>query len=641
MVRVALRYTRALLVVMVLLATAASQVAAQFGRTKERLQLEAPKSLVLGSDASVRVRYRAAPDLQAQLFSNVGNLSAAIRGADGSWSADYTPPSTRYPQIAIIALVSRDGRQLAWTRIALHGTASVELRSDPHVQVHVRVAAAEFGPVTTDANGRAAIAVVVPPGIDHAVSSATDALGNVRTQDIPLNVPAITPLLAVCPAEDASDFLVFAARPDGTEASATALVAHASTVEVQGIAEPEPGLYRVGFEIPDGTGAGALAKFSANVQDHGSAAVSCELALPLERPERIQVALNRARYVADDNEPLIVHIEPHYRGARDPAPLAITLSVSVGELAQTSLNTREAVDIVWTLPRAFGGKTTAILTVDGDLEQETELALMSAAPKTISLTLGAERLPADGISTTTLHVEARDAYDNPARVTKLSVQALGSVSDWTDHESGGYEATYRAPLDTGRSDRIVVRDEIAQIEAVRTLHWIDQTDQLSVGARLGVITNFARVTGPLLVAQVAYRLPLLQRRLRVSAAAGYYQSGVTVATSIADTSLHVSVRAIPVLLHVEYSFLFGQFEVAPLLGGGVLAVSSQLDSSATGDYHETGVVPLWAAGATGAMALGPGHLLLELAYWSAVLDRTAVSGNVAGANISAGYAFTL
>lgn len=619
--------------------SASQHTQAQAPRARERSVLEAPKTLVLGTDSTAKLRYRARPELQAKLFTNIGSIGPAKQSPDGFWEAEYFPPSTRYPQIAIIALVSRNGGQVTWTRIALHGTATVELRSDPHVQVRARVGSAEFGPVTTDAAGRAALAVVVPPGSDHAVSSATDALGNVRNQDIPLHVPVITPLLSVCPVDDASDFLVFAARPDGTAAGATPLAAQASIVEVTGISEPESGVYRVGFTIPQGVRAGELAHFSVALQGKNVAAVGCDLALPLERPDHIDVQLDRTRHTANQTEPVHVRIVPKYRGSREPAPITLTLTAGLGELSQGEVNARDATELTWTLPHDFGGRTRASMHVAGDHEQELTIELVAGEPHQLTLTADQDHIQPDGISGTTLHLVARDAYGNPTRVSKLSSRAQGSLSEWHMSAPGHYDASYRAPLATGGKDMVLVHEAKHKLQATRTLYWLDAGGHITVGARVGYLTNFARVAGPLFVAQAGYRLPLLQRRLRISAAAGYYQSDMSVPSNV--ERIDVNVQGIPLLLRVEYSFLWGRFEFAPMLGGGTLIAASKLSSASTGTSREHAVVPLWAAGAIAAMFLGPGRVVLELAYESARLNGNAVSGNAAGANITLGYDFIL
>ena len=70
------------------------------------LGLEGPERLVLGQDESAVVRYRANDGETIQLSVNVGSLSEPTANGRGEFEAIYTPPQTKFPQVAIVAAIN-------------------------------------------------------------------------------------------------------------------------------------------------------------------------------------------------------------------------------------------------------------------------------------------------------------------------------------------------------------------------------------------------------------------------------------------------------------------------------------------------------------------------------------------------------
>lgn len=605
------------------------------------LRIEAPAKLVLGAEREVELRIHAPSPLTAAVTTNIGSLSEPEPSGPDEWRVRYTPPVTRYPQVAIFALVSADGAQLAWTRMALHGSATVELRSDPHVQVSVKVGDTTFGPVTTNARGTAAVAVVVPPGVTHAASTAKDALGNERVGSIPLDVPAITPLLSVCPPQDARDFLVFAARADAEPAPDLSLRAEASTVTAGQISVAQPGVYRVALQVPNAVKAGERAQLSAAIAGKPASVSRCELAVPLERPERIDVELSRARFSASETEPIEVRLVPHYPGVREKAAFTVALQADLGTLSDTSVSAREPVAVRWQLPQQLAGHSDVRLRLTGDLRRTLVLPLTAASLDTLSMEVSKARLPADGRSSAQLRVQARDAFGNPVRGARLELQALGSVDELQERAPGEYEATYRAPLGQAGEDRIVARDPDSGKKAQARIVLWSGSGRLWLAARVGYIENFARVAGPLAQLELGYRLPLLRERLSLSLLVGYYQSSTHVSSSAGGPTVRTELWAVPMQLRVHYAVPVGAVDLTPLLGGGALAAASKLSSTTVGSVREGHLVPMFTGGLAASLGLGPGRVALELAYELAVLHGDSVRGSAAGAHLSLGYTLPL
>jgi hypothetical protein len=186
-----------------------------------------------------------------------------------------------------------------------------------------------------------------------------------------------------------------------------------------------------------------------------------------------------------------------------------------------------------------------------------------------------------------------------------------------------------------------VRDDASGLSAEASLELVSGNGPIALAARAGYLTNLARVSGPLLVVSLGYRLPVWREHVRLSALAGYYTSQASVPTDSTAEKLDVGLRAVPMMLRAEFAFRLGALQLSPLLGAGVLSALSQLSSAATGAYRDHSFLPLLAAGANAGLAWGPGQVSLELSYWAAALDAQIVTGNAGGANVSMGYELPL
>src|SRR5207247_2239970 len=130
--------------------------------------LRAPARMLLGVGGSASISLRAPPGPPPRLAASLGVVSTPTVGPDGRLHATYTP-SGRASGFAIVSAVGEGGAPIDWIVIALHGRPQVEVRSRSDTVVRVRVAGIDYGPVRTDATGVAALAVLVPPGVESAV----------------------------------------------------------------------------------------------------------------------------------------------------------------------------------------------------------------------------------------------------------------------------------------------------------------------------------------------------------------------------------------------------------------------------------------------------------------------------------------
>ena len=247
-----------------------------------------PAMLQLGQDAEATLDIKAST-AQPRVFANVGTLGGLRRVGAERWQVTYHVPEQRYPQLAVIGVVSADGSQFGSTSIALYGSARVEIQSEPEVLVEVRVGQTSYGPTTTDRAGHAEVAVTVPPGVDSAISVATDALGNQKEQQIPLGVPPLPRVLAVCGANNGREVLAFVVDRRGLPARGAALIATAPDLRLERIAEVGPGVYRIAFAMNPQirASAGQTHTFDIALKDEAESSYPCECTTLVEAPTSV------------------------------------------------------------------------------------------------------------------------------------------------------------------------------------------------------------------------------------------------------------------------------------------------------------------------------------------------------------------
>lgn len=181
---------------------------------------------------------------ELELFTNSGGIELLRADGPGRWRLRYELPSEKYPGVALIAAQGAAAHQFASLRIELMGYPTVDIRSEPSVSIVVQAESARFGPVVTDARGRARLEIAVPPGVSEVTTLATDQRGNVREGRLALEPPPFSRLLAVCaPRESAVYVLAVNERGNpGGRAEFHVQAEGASTARPRALA---PGLFRV------------------------------------------------------------------------------------------------------------------------------------------------------------------------------------------------------------------------------------------------------------------------------------------------------------------------------------------------------------------------------------------------------------
>jgi hypothetical protein len=123
-----------------------------------------PPWLDLGEAGTARLRVRGAA-APPRLSASAGRIADLQPDGDG-YVATFVPPPEPWPQLALV--VAFDGERHGVLAIPLYGHGVAQVETRPGTDVSVTIGDRTFGPVRTGADGRAAVPVLVAPGVTEA-----------------------------------------------------------------------------------------------------------------------------------------------------------------------------------------------------------------------------------------------------------------------------------------------------------------------------------------------------------------------------------------------------------------------------------------------------------------------------------------
>lgn len=183
------------------LAAALALAAAAPARGASLVVQEGP--VVLGKTESCTVVIQtddpaAGDETPLRLSVNVGSFSEPVRLGPGRYRAVYSPPATRFPQVALVAAWRETGpdARVDFLRLPLLGVARLPVTARPGARVRVRVGSETFGPAVADRSGRAVVPVVVPPGVTQGQILLKEKRGAEVVRSIPVEAPPYNRLTA-------------------------------------------------------------------------------------------------------------------------------------------------------------------------------------------------------------------------------------------------------------------------------------------------------------------------------------------------------------------------------------------------------------------------------------------------------------
>ncbi len=625
------------------IAASSSSVEAQRKpRGKSVPKLQAPQKLVLGAEKSVVIRLKnAVPG--ASFYTNVGRIVSTTETTKGLESL-YEPPTTTFPQVAIIAAISPDHSLLEWVVLPLHGQAKIRIQSIQRANVVAKVGGQTFGPVLTNAAGSATLQVVVPPGLQEVALTTTDRLGSVSKSSTALNAPDFARVLALCPQGDADNLLLFATNASGAPLKG-AKIKLESKVALGETTMLRPGLYAA--PIPAGSAQGSQAfEVEASLAESPSFKSKCQGKRPGALPSAMRVRLAETSYTAGSRGSVQLTVELDYKDEQRRRKPILEVETTLGRVSSLIRESETEFVGTWTLPDSFEGLERASVTIrsqgQAKLNTTRDLQLKAGPSSTLNLRATSKTLNADGASKTTVIATLKDSFGNGVAGTPPKGEGAETLGAFTPtKEAGRYVAVYQSPRSySAKNVALIVREPSTGLESNLSIALVPSKKRFVTDLRLGYTTNNGIVKAPNGSLAFALRLPLGKHYGVVGAHVGLFRSSSTEATDD-GSNLRLQVLGTPIMATLAYERVLRHFALYGGGGGGVVYSRTKLSSMNTGSRTVVKFV-FGGGGFLGArLPLGPGHLVSQVSYWTAPIDDQGVSGDLMGLAFEAGYGFDL
>jgi hypothetical protein len=542
-------------------------------------------------------------------------------------------PPGRAPRAIAVALLDGEGEGAAF--FPLGGGTRLHLESKRGSSLSVRVAGALFGPVRAP-EGKATLAVLVPPGERIGVVRAVDRLGNAREVPIDLETPELPRLAVVASAAQVVAggelrVAIALAAPDGAPAESAAVRAAADRGSLDALAARGAGLWVARYRAPSAPGSDRIA---VDVRGDPSAG---GVELPIEvvpgPPAQISLELPQAPVRAGEEVAVRAGVRDAAGNALSGVPLEASLA---GAAARVSWNGATA-SVLAAVPQRLPPGAAVELSVRSG-ESARAVARIEARPADASTAeLSAE--PAQRRAR--VRALVRDRFGNPLGASGFALSASGaSVGPVHLTASGAAEADLDAAPRARAAEasivaggRVLARTRIAFEPPPEA--WL-----LFARAEGGGMSNGGALQAPRLGAALGLRRGFgpLEGAVLLGLDALWYRDQVEADVAGAQRPVwrHLFALGIPLLLRAR-------LPIARRWGAAVEAgaVPTFARTSATSDVSGTerlvSLRPGVRARATIDFSFGRGRIVLGASWGSAHLVAGPLRGEIEGRSLFVGY----
>lgn len=429
--------------------------------TSRQLSVAAnPTTITLGQDRTASVSLNlAGGDRQAlagvdvRAAVTVGTLENVTNLGGGQFSALYTAPSTPYPQVLLITAVDKrdPGRTFGSAAVPLQGKADFPVQVGANSRVILKIAGREFGPIQADAQGRARVPIIVPPGAGTATKTEIAADGKVTEEPLDLKIPesrrlAMFPTATAVPADGRLGIpvRVLVVTPDGKPDENAVL---AMTATAGSLSQPKhegAGVYVATFTPPT-SNANTQVTLTVTLPS-GSTVQSDSTTLNLVpvRPAKVALSSEPATLAATaDGFKVFAKVtapDGQGLGAR-----AVTFNVNGGKV-------KEVKDL-----RNGDYQATFATTGTGPVELSASVATASTGNPFAHVLLvpGKDRIANDGVSPLLLTVATVDDYGYPVGNVPVNLRLLGGDGNIPSSATTGADGTVQVYYTAGRKAQAV------------------------------------------------------------------------------------------------------------------------------------------------------------------------------------------
>ncbi len=413
-----------------------------------------PEEITLGQDDFVTIKVQVPSEFaQDKLMLNVstGTVEDLVSLGNGQFSARYIPPTKKtYPHIAVFTLSDLTNPELkSHLVLKQKGKANFAVNTNPNSNVIIRIDDRDFGPVQTDASGKAAVPIVAPPGQPEAkliVITNEQRKEELLDLRIPKNVPRlnILPTFQDIPADGFTKHTLYAyvATAKGEPDTRATMTCKATLGECGPVEPLGDGYYSMEYTSPL-KNEKATERIQLMLEDPSGDIVDSEsfTLLPVLPGE---VALRAAETVLPKNIPafgLTIQVKDNENHGLEDRNLIIMANGAKMNKSPVSLGS---------------GDYTVKLTPISDNPIEVTTAVKGSAsnnpPFGIAMRPNYDRLPNDGISSSLLSFMVYDRFGQPVANQPLSFEIEGDGQLPNQSKSNGAglaQVTYTAGTRSG------------------------------------------------------------------------------------------------------------------------------------------------------------------------------------------------
>lgn len=591
-----------------------------------------PERPVLGADTPVVLTIEAPEGAtDVRVFATRGQVAELTTLGPGRLQALYVPPVERFPQLAVLVVQANTpaGVVHGWRVMPLLGQGSASVKTRPNAPVTITVGPTRFGPVIADAQGRARIPIVVPPG------------GEARHggKRVDLNLPAVgTAFAAVdrgsAPADRATVAWVylFALEADGSPRKATRFGLKADRGTAEPVTRLSEGVFVTRWTVPPGLP--GQASLSATLDDELRPSIDVVLKLNAGPASRFELTTSSEVVAAAEGSVLDVEVRST-DAVNNPAEAQLSVDSALGK-----------VGLVERAPGRYG----AALPLGPGFEGRTELTLRAlaagheapVASRTIRLSAAAaariELSPSevvvspDGRQAVTFQLAVSDRFGNPVNEPMPVLTWAGTQPTIEARAPGHFEARL-VPEPVNEGQETTLTAQAGEVNTSARVRLKPQTKRLTLGARAGVFSNARDVLAPSLGAQVAgwmgpFALTAQLHFLTFGSAPSEVAPEFSGATQVLSTTVGLSWR-------------FLRRTTWQLWADANAGVAVMTNTSALGPapvLEEARAVFTGRLCVSGGYRLGPGLVVLglSLAYFHDP-GLHSLQGSLVGAGLEGGY----
>jgi hypothetical protein len=408
------------------------------------------------------------PTNKLLIASSAGTINDVVTLGDGNYSVRYTPPTKElYPHIALFTLAdANDPSNVETFVLKQNGKTNLPINTKPNSNVIIKIEDKDFGPVQTDDRGKASVPIIVPPGVSKVkLITITDGKRTEEPLDlkIPNNVQRINffPITGslVADGKTSTTLYLYASTADGKPDISANIIFKSNNGTFGNLQTISDGLYSVTY-----TANSSNSKDSDTIQailqsETGDNIDMFDVSLIPEIPENVTV---KSEVDSLQKNAKSFNLVTTLKNAENKG--MTNRGISFAANGAKIIQTKELGngDYITKFEPTSNGPVEVTAVIKGSTSNNPAHGIMMFGSQ--------NRLPNDGLSSSTLTFMVYDQFGYPLSDQKLSLELTsgnGSIpSQVTTNSAGVGQVTYTAGNTAGVTQIQVTSESLTNTFAV-------------------------------------------------------------------------------------------------------------------------------------------------------------------------------